>query len=361
MRRALVFALALASCAPSLGRPFMQDRAAAERAYSAGRYDEAADRWLAAEKHATRRRDRLEARYRAAASLRRAGRHAEASKLLESLLAERPHSARAARAAFDHADIEIEYGNREQGYALLERAIESYPRSGVALGALGRVAGHVEERDGVGSALAYLDRARKKAASPGLAELAQYRYAKELELLGRHEDALREYLAQADRFPYPKGALWDDALWSASLLEEKLGRVTRAILHLEHMLAEREPSSMGGSYSRPRYAPARYRIAELYRDRLGDKPRARQEFHRVWDDHPTSLLRDDALWNAARLERDAGDQDAACTTLRTLATGQPDSRYVPCANALCPVLPSTKTKCHPYVLRALESGAERPE
>jgi hypothetical protein len=137
--------------------------------------------------------------------------------------------------------------------------------------------------------------------------------------------------------------------------------VSGAIELLERMLAEQEPSSLGGSYARPRYGPAQYRIAELYRDRVGDKAKAIRAFHRVWTDHPTSLLRDDALWNAARLEREQGEPAAACATLRTLIQGVPDTRYAPCAHLLCPELRPSKSECHPYVVRTLATKTASDE
>ncbi len=358
LARAALCALSLSGCAPSLPRAFEEERAAAERAYAAGRYDEAAEHWQAAERAATRRRDQNEAHYRRAAALGRAGRHAEAQALLAELAQKRPKSSRAARAAFDRASIEIEHGNAERGYAELERALARYPRSGVALGALSRIAAHREEKEGVDATLAYLKKLSREAGGDELREQAGFDFARLLEKHGRDREALAAYLDLADRFPYPTGALWDDALFMASLLEEKLGEPRRAILHLERMLKEKEPSSLQGSYERPRYAAARYRVAELCRDRLGDPRRAAKEFHRVWSEHPTSLLRDDALWQAARLERQLGDGEAACKTLSTLADGTPDSRFVPCLRALCPDARPSKAECHPYIVRSLQPNAE---
>lgn len=350
--------LIVAACAPSRSEPFLASRAAAERAYAAGRYDEAAEHWRAAEGSATVPRDKTEARYRRASSLRRAGRHAEAAELLRALLAEKPKSARAARARFDLADIEIESGDQAKGWAELEAAVRAHPGSGLAPKSLLRLAQRHEERGGPDAGLAYLERMRRELGETELAERAQFAYAKKLHELERHEQALAAYLEQVRRFPYPSGALWDDALWYASELEQKLGRPERAVRHLETMLAEREPSSLQGSYERPRYAAARFRIAELCRDELRDPARARKEFRRVWDEHPTSPLGDDALWNEARLAKAAGDQARACSTLELLTKRAADSRYAPCVRALCAELTPAKGECHAYVVRELEGKAE---
>ena len=342
------------ACAPTLPRGFTEERSAAERAYAAGRYDEAAEHWAKAEAAAQRRRDQTEARYRRASALRRAGRHEDARRLLDELERTRPRSSRAARAAFDRADIEIEVGNAERGWRELEAAIRKYPRSGPALTALTRLARQREERAGAEAALSLLADVARTGGGAELREQAHYQRARLLERLGRDHEALTAYLDSAARFPYPEGALWDDSLHAASLLEEKLGRPDRAIAHLERMLREKEPSSLKqGSYERPRYAAARYRVAELYRDRIGDKPRAVREFRRVWDEHPTSLLKDDALWQAARLEHDRGEAGAACKLMKVLVSEAPDSRFAACASALCPSVRPAQGECHAYVLREL--------
>jgi len=351
-------ALAIWACAPTLPRPFQEARAAAERSYAAGRYDEAADRWLEAEKAASRPRDKNEARYRAAVSLRRAGRGDEATKLLSALLKDSPKSSRTARAEFDLADMEIEKGNRQQGFAALESAVRRHPNSGLAPLALARLASFHEESGGPEAALSYLEAMRTALARTELEERASFLFAKKLDQTGKSDRALAEYLALTRKFPYPQGALWDDALWYASLIEERLGRPERAVQHLQKMLAEREPSSLQGSYERPRYAAARFRIAELFRDRLADPARARREFRRVYDEHPTSPLRDDALWNEARLAHAAGDRDGACSAVETLVEHFQDSRYAPCARALCASVEPGKGACHAYVLRALDSRSE---
>jgi tetratricopeptide (TPR) repeat protein len=340
------------ACAPSIPPRFQEERAAAERAYAAGRYDEAALHWQRAEGAAERKRDRNEARYRRAASLERAGRHAEAQRVLSSV---DEKSSRAARAAYDRAIIEIERGNAEKGYAELKATMRRYPASGVAPSALARLTQREEDRGGLSAALAYLEKVEPEYRSTELSERIGYLHAETLERANRIPEARDLYLDVAKRFPYPFGALWDDALWKASLLEEKLGNVPGAIQHLERMLKEMEPSSLGqGSYQRPRYAAARFRIAELYRDKVRDPARAVREFRKVWDDHPTSILRDDAAWQEARLERAEGQPDKACSTLRRLIEAAPDSRYSACAQALCPsVSPPPKSKCHAYVVRDL--------
>jgi tetratricopeptide (TPR) repeat protein len=150
-----------------------------------------------------------------------------------------------------------------------------------------------------------------------------------------------------------------NSLYMAGQSYEKLGRFDLAAKDLERMLDEREVAHLSGSYQRPRYSPALLRLAILYRDRLKDKERARQAFHRLYADFATSTLRDDALWQEASLWREDGDTGTACERLASLAEDIPDSRYVPCAMQLCPRVKRAKdsrapTECHPYILRAAQ-------
>ncbi len=357
MRRALVSlaVLVAVACAPSLPDAFRTSRAAAERAYSSGRYEEAARYWRKAYESADRKRDRAESLYRQAAALRRAGRNDEARRVLTELLASYPKSSRAARAAFDIAQIEIDTGDPSRGYALLEKSMLERPRSGLAPRALAQYASWLQEKKGPDAVLAWLAQSSAKVGKTELGEALAYAKATKLDELGRREQALTAYLDVAKRYPYPDGAYWDDALWHASELEQAAGRPGKAIALLQRMLHEREPSHLQGSYEKPRYAQAQYRIAELYRDGLDDPRRAMDAFRKVFDDFPTTLLRDDALWQEALLARRVGDGARACQAANKLASALPDSRYAPCARAVCasaPAPPQGK-RCHDYILRQL--------
>ena len=354
--RAALFAIALslAACAASLPARYQRARAAAERAYAHGRYDEAARHWLEAADAAERRYDRHEARYRAAASFRRGRRYSEAQALYTALAREASTGERSARVEFDTATLAIDRGDVDRGYALLEQAIVRHPESGLARAAVARYADWLREERGMTAVFDWIGAKERVLANSELAESLSYLRATELERNGQLEAARDAYLKTAERFPYPRGDHWDDALFHASLLEEKLGRYQPAIDHLRRMLAEREPSHLQGSYQRPRFAPAQFRIAELYRDRLDDPLSARREFHRVFSEHDTSVLRDDALWNEALLAARAGDRAATCQLAGLIVRELPASRYVACAPALCPAVTAPAgARCRPYILRQL--------
>jgi tetratricopeptide (TPR) repeat protein len=356
----VALALMLASCAASLPPRYQRARAAAERSYAHGRYDEAARHWLEAADAAERRYDRHEARYRAAASLRRARRYGEALAIYEALAREPAGGERTARVDFDIASLMIERGDVDRGYRRLEQAIVRHPASGLSRTALSRYLSWLGEQRGARAVLGWIDAKEPMLANSELAESLMYQRASELERGGQLEAARDAYLRTAERFPYPRGDYWDDALFHASLLDEQLGHYQAAIDHLRRMLGERERSHLQGSYQRPRFAPAQYRIAELYRDRLNDPAAARREFHRVYLEHETSVLRDDALWNEALLAARDGDRRVSCNLAELLVRELPDSRYAACAPELCREIAALAgARCRPYIRRQLEELRQR--
>src|SRR5262249_36286742 len=127
-------------------------------------------------------------------------------------------------------------------------------------------------------------------------------------------------------------------------------------LHLRTLLGSHESSDLVGSYERPRYPEAQFKIAELYRDGLHDHAAARREFQRLYEEHPKSTLRDDALWSQARLAATEGDRSAACRIVAKLVRELPESRYAPCGRVLCdsaPPVPKNSRGCADYIVRSV--------
>src|SRR5690606_21800455 len=108
-------------------------------------------------------------------------------------------------------------------------------------------------------------------------------------------------------------------------LEEDLGNPQGAVEHLKRLLKEREPSSLSGSYERPRYSESQYKLALLYRDALKQPDQAIREFENLRKNFETSILRDDAAWQEAKLRRVQGDSGGACSAMRWLREEIPDS------------------------------------
>jgi len=357
-----VLVLGVCACARQHSTPFLNERAAAERHYANGHYAEAAEAWHQVAKDAEHRDDRTEALYRAAAAHQRAGDLEAARASYREVLELAPEGARAARAAFELAWLDIEHGDTRRGEQALLSVTVRYQDSALAGRAFSGLLKRLEARGGPQAALALIDQLRPKIHQPELAEQIRYAQGRLLRTTGQTERARRAFLELARDFPYPQGAYWEDALWHAADIERSQGNPQAALGHLERMLAEVEPAHFQGSYARPRYAEAQYRIAEIYRDDLAQPERARREFRKVFDEHPTSLLRDDALWQEALIGRAAHDSNASCDPLKRLVTQLPDSRYAPCALLLCPSVPraAPERSCRGYIRRTLESPAGLP-
>jgi len=347
-----VAALWLLACGSPPPAAYTQQTEQAQAARVKGDHAAAARHYERAAALADEPRDADEARYRAADAYARAGELARAEALYQRLAAAGPDGERQARADFALADLLHRAGREPEAQAHLAAAIQRHPNSGLSRPALGRHLDYLREQGGSERVLAYLANEGRSFDSSELAETVAYRRARELDLLEKTAEARDAYLACASRFPYPRGAYWDDALFRAAEKELALDAPQRALAHLQRMLAEQESAVITGSYERARYAEAQLKIAEIYRDHLHDPARARRELRKVWQNHGKSRLVDDALFQEARLARDAGDAAGTCAPLAILVRQRPDSRYAACAHLLCATLAATSGECHDYIKRA---------
>lgn len=333
----LVAVSGLAACAPARGEGYVSAFTAGQRAQHAGRFDEAARHFDEAAQKAERIKDRDEAICLRARALERAGRVKEARAVYEALL--KQPGPRAARAEFEIALLEIDHGDAAKGRELLFQAVRRNPQHGLSRNALKQLAADAAHEGGEEARLAWLTKRGPELKGTDLEQLVEYETALTLERLDRTAEARDAFLATAARYPYPFGAYTDDALWHAALLEEELGRHSEAIGHLRKLLEPREVSTQMGSYERPRFSEAQLKIAKIYRDGLKDRAAARRELRKVYTDHPTSTLRDDALWaEAVMLHQDKSQADA-CDVVKRLVSELPESRYARCARAVCPTAP----------------------
>ena len=353
----------LGGCSPSYGDAYEKSFAKAQRAYHAGRYAEAAKAFDEAGLVAERVNDRDEAFFLSARMYTKSGGIAEAKAEPEKLIEKSPDGPNRARAAFELAYLEIRNNDEDKGYAMLLAATIAYSKNGLARRSVKLVAAHERDKGGDEAVLAWTKGPAAALKGTEVEENVAFEAAVALENLGRLEEARDAYLALAKTFPYPSGSLFDDALFHASLLEQKLGRNEAAIEHLRTLLAVRETAHLTGSYERPLYSPAQMRIAELYRDVLHDNAAARREFHRFYSSHVTSRNRDDALWEEARLANKDGDEDDACSLVKRLRKEFPESRYSRCARLLCKdIEPSPKEHdCAGYIERAVKPENEPGE
>lgn len=364
---ALLGAALLASvlgCAPVYGDAFLVSFSAGERALHAGRYDEAARAYDEAAARALRVKDRDEALFLEARCYGKAGRWEDARATYRRLAAASPTGPRGPRAAFELADLEIEHGDVEKGYALLAEAAIHFPANGVARPTIRRIVTHTAELRGEPAARAWL--AAHEAVFRGTDEEQSigYEIALSFDREGKKQEAHDALMESARAHPYPKGGLTDDALVRASALDEELGRFDEAAKHLRDLLVTQEVShGFAGkydmaSYERPRFPEAALHLAEIYRDKLHDHAAARAAFEALYRDHPKARKRDLALWSEARLALADGDAGAACALASRLAREFPDSRYTPCARTVCPSAPASTRGCADYITRAPGAGDE---
>ncbi|HTM43616.1 MAG TPA: tetratricopeptide repeat protein [Polyangiaceae bacterium] len=356
----------LIGCASSAPTVFEKDSAAAERAYSSGRYHEAAAHWHDAAAAAPKKSAARKALQHEAESHQRAGDWQSARAVLLDLST--GSDGIAARASYDLALLELQQGNPEAAQQRLRQLITRYtsaPIAGIALKhyleLIEQYSGAQEHSDAQ-AALDEIERLQPTLQNTKLDEQLSYESATRLLALGQNIAALTAFLSMTERHPYPKGAYWDDGLWHAALIEEQAGHPQRAIEHLRRMLKSQETSDFVGSYERPRYAQAQFHIAELYRDALHDPQMALKEFEHVWKAHPKSRLVDDALWQSALLKRALNDNAGVCAVMATLQKTVPQSRYVPCAPLLCSALrsdPKADPKapaCAPYIIETISTN-----
>jgi TolA-binding protein len=358
---ALVCAGALPACiGPSRGAGYTAALAAGEEAVEHARFDDAAARFDEAARTAKVPRDAAHARYLAARALASAGNAADAATRLRAIADASPPAEDSATAAYAICEMSVARGDDAAWPCLLDVA-KRFPSSGVARPALRHLVAHEDEVHGPRATLDDLAKLAPTFVSTDLAETVAYESALHLQMLGEDARARDAFVAMARRWHYPEGVFWDDALYRASELAEKLGDYAQATSLLTEMLGERESSWLIGSYERPRYEAAMVRLCALARDRLHDRARARSCFDTLYRTFAHSELRDDALWEEARLFREDGDRAASCTTLEKLVGDFPDSRYVPCAIDECATIArpdaGAPRTCHPY-LATVRLGAQ---
>lgn len=355
IKRALFLLMLVCACGgPDYGEAFIAPYRAAQRAKNAGRYQEAADLYLDAANGAKRVKDRDEALFNRALMFERMENWDEARGVYRKIIEVSPRGPRTARSAFEHATNHIDHGNAEVGFTELVRAVERYPAHGAAPYAIKRWVMHHSESKGEAAVQRQLTAWLAKLGKTALAQQLKYEMGKSYHRAGNLQKAHVWLVRAAREHPLPKGNLTDDAWWRAAEVASKMGKHQLAIDNLEELLQAREYSEWTFSYERPRFPQAQMRIAEIYRDDLKNTDEARAAYKLVFSRHKTSILADDAMWQAALLARAAGDTDDMCDLAEDLPDRFPDSRYNKCVHVLCAEAPKGKRPCPPYILEQLE-------
>lgn len=353
-----ILVVSAAACAggPSYAPGYLEAYEAGLRAKSAGRMDEAWQSFDEAYRTADRVKDRDEALYLRARTEIAMRRTADAEASLKLLVSATPRGPRATRAELDLAELVGDAGDVARQDELERAFLARHPSDGLAVAALSRVVTRKRAEGNGESLVPTLEALVATSRGTESEQAIDVELAYALEERGEDERAVALLLATARAHPYPKGPRTDDALYRASIIEERLGRPALAIAHLREMLDPREVSGPGGSYERPHFAEARMRIATLLLDHLNDHEGARRELHRLFDDHADSRLRDDAIWLSGKVALKDGDQSGACSDARRIVNAMPDSRYAGCVSLLCSdVSPPPSRRCADYIARELRS------
>ena len=347
--------VATLACGPSRDTSFVHALAAGDRAKTSGRHGEAATLYEQAATVPKEPRERDYATFLAASSYAQSGNRQDAARLYDALQAGRGEYA--TRARFERALLDLAV-DEEQGLSALLAFAIAHPESALARRALLLVAERRAGSEGP-ERLSFFEAHLKHFVKTDMEERVRYEMANARELADDLRGAKAEFIALAHDFPYPQGALRDDALFRAAELELREGNARAAIGLLEELLADRETTSLVGSYERRRYVPAALRIAEIYRDRLKDVPRARAAYLRVVDDFHHTTSRDDALFEVALLDLSARGAEVACETMRKLAKTMPTSRYARCSAVICNEAAKAPGACPDYIERRIRAASAR--
>jgi tetratricopeptide (TPR) repeat protein len=311
------------ACAPTLSKPrgteHLDALSEARTHQSAGRLQESADAYLQAAETAERKVDKDEALYRQSRVLARLGNLPEAIAICDQLGAEERIARRTLRCRLDAARYRMLAGEEERADADLRKLIVDEPDSAAAQGALRiLVARHVDGVEDKEQALAYVQDLRDEIKPSSLGEPMMSAEAELLLQMGRKEEARVMLERQIERYPYPQGKRWDNALWQLADLALENENPKGAIEYLKQMVAVHETSIIVGSYTRPMMSKAALRIARIYRDNLRDNDAAIDAYREVRSEFPRSTLVDDALAEEAELRLALGDRDRGCDLLREL-------------------------------------------
>src|SRR5690554_3772795 len=321
----------LTGCPPTLSQSANEgyDRKLAEasRHARAGRYEVASESYAEASRLASRRVDQDEARYRQARTLMRAGSFEEAVAILDKIGDRKPTSRRTARAVYDAARVRYEYlENYERAREGFDRVIRDYPDAGLGHRAIYFRIADFKRQDREDAIIPYLDALYEASGETTLGDDILMERAKIYEARGDRENEKLSLAKLVRNHPYPSGHLWDEALLRLSELFIEDGEIEAAIDALERIVAQRETTTLIGSYTRSSMPLALYRIGLLYRDEVRDIERAEQAFERFRRLFPDSTLADDVLYERGAMWLDEGEARRGCGHLKALLDEYPVGR-----------------------------------
>jgi TolA-binding protein len=313
--------------------------AAAERAFSQKRHDEAERLFVEVAQADPTAETQALAAYRRAQMREREGRVEEATALYAE--AEQfEGTERAAFAAWRKARLLAEQpGRGPEGRAALQRMVEAHPSASGADKAVKYLAVRRRPDDPLTPADEHalvqwmLDAAERfKDRSVG-DNLLFYAAWLQVQRGGDVGGARNTLLRLTQR--YYVSPLLDDALWLLATLERRQGRVDAAIATCEALLHVREDQNyVLGGYRSKRLDDAGIAIGWMHLHLRHDAAAAERAFRRMLDEFPTSVFRDDAFWGLALAQVALKREADARATLRTFLDELPGSRYAKTARKI---------------------------
>jgi tetratricopeptide (TPR) repeat protein len=329
--RALCASALLLSACSAPARP--ADLAAAEKYEHEGKDAEAAEAYARAVVTCEQTRERyVRDRWCAAAlsghaeTLERLGRVDEAAAAWERVPARIREGDVPAHALVEAARLHLLRGRDVRAYELYWEVIVDFPDAPGAEDALRHVVRDGRKRD-PRKLVEVLTKLREGLAGTQVDDNVLFASA----LLARDDlgdGAAALALFDAYTTEFPEGPLFDDAAWEAARLARAAGDAQGALDRYAKLLATRERAYVIGSYHSVWLDDAQLETGRLLRDELHDPRRAAAAFETLLDHYPTSILRDDAVWELTVTRDRLGDATAACKTLSRLAKDFPDSRYL---------------------------------
>jgi tetratricopeptide (TPR) repeat protein len=328
-----VVAAALAATVGCSGAPKLQELEQAEARERAGDDQAALRAYLAAQSTCRRVDDPL--RRRAACADAHLGR----AELLVDLAREREavvaferaaavlsdDAASVARARLRAGQLQLDLGRDREAYRLLWLVVTEAPEQAFAADALKLLLRDGRRRDANQLYLVLVQLYERLAATElgdnllfALAELAEEERKDARLALSFHDTLAARYV---------KSGLRDEALWHGARLARSLGNAEGAARRLRTLLATREVAWGAGSYFSVWLDDAQLELGKVLRDDLGRRQAALDAFARLPRDYPASILRDDALWEAAQTFEQMGDARRACDALGQLGRRHRDSRW----------------------------------
>jgi len=326
-------ALALLLVAACSAPPLQHDLADAEAYQRSGNDEAALGAYQTAQTSCLKMRDQrlrqdtcAEAHIRRAELLEDLGRRDQAADAYEATpraLAGDPVPS--AKATYRAGRLRLALGQEERGYALLWKTITDYPEVAYANDALRVLLADGRRRNprqlydvlaGLVDGLA--DQEIADALLYAMADLADHELASPAVALQHYDRIARDY---------PEGGLRDESWWYGAAIARKLGDPRGAVTRLRKLTATREVAFGVGSYFSIWLDDAQLEIGRILRDDLHDPRGAIAAFEQLPRDYPASVLRDDALWELAVTQDQAGRADRACATLARLHHDWPDCRW----------------------------------